>query len=72
MKLSKKVIVAAVVAVLASGLVFAGGGKEAKAAESGKVTLKVLNYLDMTSANSADELVTVWEAFEKANPDIII
>jgi raffinose/stachyose/melibiose transport system substrate-binding protein len=59
MKLSKKVLAVALFAVLAVGFTFAE-----------KVTLKVLNYYDMTSANAADELVVIWEAFEKANPDI--
>lgn len=75
MKAGKKILTVALTAVLASSMAFAGGGKEkAPAGTAGgeKVTLKVLNYLDMTSANSADELVTVWEAFELANPDIII
>jgi raffinose/stachyose/melibiose transport system substrate-binding protein len=72
MKFSKKVLIAVLVTVLATGFVFAGGSKDANAAAGGKVTLKVLNYLDMTSANSADELTSVWAAFSKANPDIIV
>jgi raffinose/stachyose/melibiose transport system substrate-binding protein len=39
-----------------------------KAAQAGD--LRVLNYFDMTSANSADEIATVWNAFSRANPDI--
>ncbi len=71
MKLMKKALVVAFFAILASGLAFAGGSKDSKAAD-GKVTLKVLNYLDMTSANSADEITSVWDAFSAANPDIIV
>jgi raffinose/stachyose/melibiose transport system substrate-binding protein len=37
---------------------------------SGQVEIRVLNYFDMTSANSADEVATVWDAFSQANPDI--
>ena len=57
--------------LLAAVSLFALGGC-AKKQESGKVTLKVLNYLDMTSANSADEISQVWDAFARANPDIVI
>jgi raffinose/stachyose/melibiose transport system substrate-binding protein len=32
--------------------------------------LRVLNYFDMTSANSVDEITMVWDAFSQANPDI--
>ncbi len=72
MKFTKKAYVVALIAIMASGLVFVTGCQKKQAASSEKVTIKVLNYLDMTSANSADELTTVWEAFEKANPDIIV
>jgi raffinose/stachyose/melibiose transport system substrate-binding protein len=34
------------------------------------IELRVLNYLDMTSPNSMEETKVVWEAFEKANPNI--
>ncbi|MDR2629851.1 MAG: extracellular solute-binding protein [Spirochaetaceae bacterium] len=34
------------------------------------IELRVLNYFDMTSANSADEVATVWNAFSKAHPGI--
>ncbi len=71
MKLSKKIAMIAIAAVVAHGLAFAGGSKDSKATE-GKVTLKVLNYLDMTSANSADEIKILWDAFSAANPDIIV
>ncbi len=40
------------------------------AEESKVVELRVLNYRDMTSANSLEETSLVWEAFEKANPNI--
>ena len=34
------------------------------------ITLRVLNYLDMTSPNSAEESEVVWKAFEEAHPNI--
>lgn len=36
------------------------------------VTLRVLNYVDMTQPNSAEELAGVWDAFGEANPHIAI
>ncbi|MDR2743211.1 MAG: extracellular solute-binding protein [Treponema sp.] len=56
---------AVVIAVLVPG-----GCKKNDGEASGKVKLSVLNYLDMTSANSANEVEMVWGAFDKANPDI--
>lgn len=72
MKFSKKALAAGVCVALSAAMVFAGGSSEAAASKDGKVTLKVLNYLDMTSANSADEITVLWEGFEKANPDIVL
>ncbi|MDR1956821.1 MAG: extracellular solute-binding protein [Treponema sp.] len=37
---------------------------------AGATEIKVLNYLDLTSANSSDEITRVWDAFNKNNPDI--
>jgi raffinose/stachyose/melibiose transport system substrate-binding protein len=36
------------------------------------VTLRVLNYFDMTQPNSAEALAGVWDAFGEANPHITI
>jgi raffinose/stachyose/melibiose transport system substrate-binding protein len=60
-----------VLALALAAAVFAGGNKQA-AANDGRVELRVLNYYDMTAASSAAEIPVVWEAFEKANPDIRI
>lgn len=37
-----------------------------------QITLKVLNYLDLTSPGTEREIKEIWEAFEKSNPDIKI
>ncbi|GHV85225.1 hypothetical protein AGMMS50230_08330 [Spirochaetia bacterium] len=37
-----------------------------------KTEVRVLNYYDTTAASAAEELTVVWEAFEKAHPDIKI
>ncbi|AEE15873.1 ABC transporter substrate-binding protein [Treponema brennaborense] len=50
--------------------VSAGGTKDGSA--NGKIVLKVLDYADSTAPNAFDDNTYVWEAFEKANPDIII
>jgi raffinose/stachyose/melibiose transport system substrate-binding protein len=38
----------------------------------GKVILNVLNYVDLTSPNSAGEIQFVWDGFASRNPDIVI
>ena len=58
-------------ALLLTGFVFAGGGKD-KTSSDGRIVLKVLDYQDSTAPNSFDDNAIVWEAFEKANPDIIL
>ncbi|AEF80383.1 ABC transporter substrate-binding protein [Leadbettera azotonutricia] len=68
MKRANRFLVLAMVLVLAIALV--GCKKSNSNAASGQVELKVLNYFDMTSANASGEVAQVWEAFEKANPDI--
>lgn len=69
MKATKKILTIALFAILATGFVFAGGGKD-KAKDDGVVTIKVLNYLDMTSANTTEEVKVVWDGFTKAYPNI--
>jgi raffinose/stachyose/melibiose transport system substrate-binding protein len=66
----KKIFLLAVVFALVVGTAFAGG--EQARVRTGQIELRVLNYLDMTSANSSDEITKVWDAFEKANPDVRI
>ncbi|MDR0599384.1 MAG: extracellular solute-binding protein, partial [Treponema sp.] len=63
----KRVIYAVLAAALLAGIPACKGENK-----SGQVELRVLNYYDMTAAAAADEIPTVWEAFEKANPDIKI
>jgi len=65
MKLSKKIILVSLFAVLAFGLVFAAPSKD----KSGKTVLKVLAYGDNSNAEGQN-FVRLVTAFEKANPDI--
>jgi len=39
---------------------------------AGKVTLNVLNYMDLTSPNSLSEIDFVWNGFQRQNDDIVI
>ena len=67
MRLSKKVVLVCLFAVLAMGLVFAGGAKD----DDGKVTLKILGY----GANDNIEgqtFLRVCKEFMEENPDIVI
>jgi raffinose/stachyose/melibiose transport system substrate-binding protein len=64
------------VAVLLLALVVLGTslvaqGVKADAAD-GKITLNVLNYIDMSEPNSANEVKMIWDRFEQENPDIKI
>jgi raffinose/stachyose/melibiose transport system substrate-binding protein len=55
--------------VLIPFIALAGCSKKNNGASNGD-GLRVLNYLDLTSANSSDEISRVWEAFSQANPDV--
>jgi raffinose/stachyose/melibiose transport system substrate-binding protein len=63
-------LVMSLLVVLGVQSAFGGGGQQAGKAPEGTVELRVLNYLDMTSANSQDEVTRVWDGFSKANPDV--
>jgi raffinose/stachyose/melibiose transport system substrate-binding protein len=49
--------------------VFAQGTKE-EATAGKQVELTVLNYIDMSEPNSANEIAMVWDKFVAENPDI--
>jgi len=66
MKLSKKVLLVALFAVLALGLVFAGGKKEAA---SEKVVLNIMGYGDNANAEGVT-FKRICEEFMAENPDI--
>ena len=68
MKLSKKVMLVALFAVLAVGLVFAGGSSEAK---SNKVTLNIMGYGDNANAEGVT-FKRICDEFMAENPDIVI
>lgn len=66
----RKVALVALIALFSVSMVFAEGAKETSA--DGKVTLRVLNYIDMSEPNSANEVALVWDKFAAENPDIEI
>jgi ABC-type sugar transport system, periplasmic component len=67
--MTKKVLSALCVFTLALTMVFAQGAKEA-APSNGTVTLKVLNYIDMSEPNSMNEVAMIWDEFTKQHPEI--
>ena len=66
----RKVAMIALIALFSVSMLFAEGAKEAAASD--KVTLRVLNYIDMSEPNSANEVALVWDKFAAENPDIEI
>ena len=64
----RKIALVALIAILASSMLFAQGTKEDKAA--GPTRIKVLNYLDMAQANSANDVTEIWDRFSAEHPEI--
>ena len=62
----KKLTVLLVLALVAT-LVFAQGTTEAS---TGKTTIRVLNYIDMSEPNSANEIEQIWNKFSELHPEI--
>ncbi|MDR2313614.1 MAG: extracellular solute-binding protein [Spirochaetaceae bacterium] len=58
--------------VLLLTVMIAGSPGACKRQSLGQTELWVLNYYDKTTASASDEITLMWEAFEKANPDITI
>ncbi|MDR0558395.1 MAG: extracellular solute-binding protein [Treponema sp.] len=76
----KKFVLACLILMTAFALAFTGCQKkesgasasDGKAVAPSGVTLKVLHYFDMTSANSAISETEVWQKFKDAHPNITI
>ena len=66
--MNKKLVTITVLAIL-PGLLFFACKKEEK---PDQIELRVLNYFDVTTANTSDEIKRIWDRFEKDNPDIKI
>ncbi|HKL59593.1 MAG TPA: extracellular solute-binding protein [Sphaerochaeta sp.] len=65
----KKISILALALLLVVTSAFAQGTKEDSAA-AGQVELTVLNYIDMSEPNSANEVAMIWDKFSAENPDI--
>ncbi|HZJ87652.1 MAG TPA: hypothetical protein VFC80_00685 [Sphaerochaeta sp.] len=65
----KRISVLLLALVVLTTALFAQGVKDEA---EGKVTLSVLNYIDMSEPNSANEVKMIWDKFEAENPDIKI
>jgi len=59
-------LAAAISVLLAAGLFFTGCQRGA----SDRIDLRVINYFSMANPNALEEVTAIWEAFEKANPNI--
>ena len=70
MKKTLRFLIIPVLFVLIAGTLFAGGGRQA--ADDGRIELRVLNYFSMVNPNAIAENELIWDAFERANPDIRI
>jgi raffinose/stachyose/melibiose transport system substrate-binding protein len=72
----KKGLVVCLALLMAAIPVFSQGTKESAPAATTEtkagepITLTVLNYLDMSEPNSANEVTMIWDKFAKDNPDI--
>lgn len=69
---AKKSKLSLVIALAMLGALLFGVTGGSVSAEDEVITLTVLNYLDLTNPNAERDLVEVWGAFEKANPNIKI
>lgn len=65
----KKTLAIMLVLFVAITTVFAAAAPEEA---SGKTTIRVLNYIDMSEPNSANEIAMVWDKFAAEHPDIEI
>ncbi|MDR3276936.1 MAG: extracellular solute-binding protein [Treponema sp.] len=73
MKKRSSVLLTVLIAFLALAVLFVGCSKTAETTgTTAQVELRVLNYTDLTAANTAQGIQIIWEAFEAANPDIKI
>ncbi|MFQ3547960.1 MAG: extracellular solute-binding protein, partial [Termitinemataceae bacterium] len=73
MSMYKKISTVVCLVLAGAGLLFAGGSQQSSGQSgSNVVTLKVLNYLDASQANSEREIKEIWGEFERRYPNIKI
>ena len=64
----RKMMAVCLVLVMGMAMVFANGAGET----SGTTTIRVLNYIDMSEPNSANEISMVWDKFAQEHPEITV
>lgn len=69
MKLSKKLLILALLALITTGNIFANGNTESD--ENSQIDLKVFDYIDATAPGYAENKA-IWQKFTDDNPDINI
>ncbi len=67
--MTKKLLTVLCLIALTVSMVFAQGAKE-QSVDSDVVTLKVMNYIDMSEPNSMNEVAMIWDEFAKRYPNI--
>lgn len=73
----KKFFLAFLALAVSMGIVLTGCQKKKESAPAAspaeqKITLKVLNYYDLTSANAAEGIARVWDAYTASHPNVVI
>ena len=72
MKRASRLLMLLVVFMVVTSIAFVGCKKKDGAGASGKITLKVLNYTDLTVPSAAADQKWFWETFLSQNPDVVI
>ena len=67
-----RIFVIVLALVLATSVFAGGGGQSSKADSQGRTVLEVLNYTDLTVANTASDQRKIWGDFAMANPDVVV
>jgi raffinose/stachyose/melibiose transport system substrate-binding protein len=69
--LNKRMLVGLILTALSVSLIMGGcQKKKADGDTAGKTTVSVLNYADMTVANTASDQKWTWDTFRQRNPDV--
>jgi raffinose/stachyose/melibiose transport system substrate-binding protein len=66
----KRIVVGLILTVLAAALVLVGCKGKKGGDSAGKTTISVLNYADMTVANTAADQKWTWDTFRQRNADV--
>lgn len=71
--MAKKLLAVLCLLAISATLVFAQGAKgTAQVGAKEPVTLRVMNYIDMSEPNSMNEVKMVWDKFAQEHPEIVV